>query len=76
MDVKRVKLEHTPAGSVDVTKMGALLSSIKDMLTLNENDEVWIRQMVGMPERSPEQLKEERETRKAETQEEEQEDTE
>jgi hypothetical protein len=59
-DVKRVWLEHTPANNADIAKIGAFLSSVKDFLTFDEGDELWLRQMAGLPERMPEQLKEER----------------
>jgi len=60
-DAKKVRLEHTPAASVDITKIAGFLQSVKDMLTMDENDELWLRQLAGMPERDPEQLKAERE---------------
>ena len=59
-EASRIKLEHTPAANVDIAKIGALLASVKDLLTLDEGDEIWLRQMIGMPERDIEQLKEER----------------
>lgn len=60
-EARRVKMTHTPASTVDLTKIGTFLGSIKDLLTWDENDELWLRQMAGAPERDPEQLKTERE---------------
>lgn len=60
----RVKLEHTPANSVDVAKVGAFIASIKDLVTWDANDELWLRQLGGMPERSAEELEQEREEAK------------
>ena len=60
-EIKRIKLEHTPASSVNIEKIGAFLASIKDLLTWDENDELWLRQLAGAPARDPEQLKGERE---------------
>lgn len=65
-EARRIKLTHTPASTVDITKIGTFLGSIKDMLTLDENDELWLRQLAGMPERDPEQLKAEREVKQKE----------
>ena len=65
-EARRVKMEHTPANSVDISKIGGFLGQVKDLLTLDEGDELWIRQLAGMPERDKEQLKVERESIQAE----------
>jgi len=59
-DARKIKLSHTPASSVDVAKITAAIASIKDILTIDENDELFLRQLLGMPERDADQLKGER----------------
>jgi hypothetical protein len=59
-EARRVKLTHTPASSVNIEKIGAFIGSIKDLMTWDENDELWLRQLAGAPERDPEQLKADR----------------
>jgi len=59
-EAKRIKLEHTPANSVDVSKIGAALQQTKELLTWDAEDELWWRQIIGMPEKEVEALQEER----------------
>lgn len=60
-EAQRVRLEHTPASNINLEKIGAFLGAIKDMLTWDEKDELWVRQLAGLPERDPEELKAARE---------------
>lgn len=59
-EARAIKLTHTPSASVDIEKIGAFLTSIKELLTWDESDELWLRQLAGAPERDVEQLKRER----------------
>lgn len=64
-----VRLEHTLAGDVDVTMLMDSLQKIGGMVTIDANDEVWLRGVLGMPEKSVEDIeaqKEEDEAKAAE----------
>lgn len=50
-DPEGMKLEHTPAGEVDISKVTAGLQSAFNMLTWDAADEAWLRSMMGLPER-------------------------
>jgi len=65
-----IKLEHTPAGDVDITKVADGLQKITNMLTWDENDESWLRQMVGLPEKEAVDIKAGRDVEDAKKQEE------
>ncbi len=65
-EAQGIRLEHTPANTVDLTSISAFIGAVKDLLTWDEGDELWLRQLAGAPERDPEQLKGEREAVKAE----------
>lgn len=56
-DAEGMKLEHTPAGDVDVTKVADGLQKMANLLTWDENDEAWLRQLSGLPEKSAEDIK-------------------
>lgn len=58
---REVKLTHTPASAVDIQKLGAFIGAIKDVMTWDENDEMWLRQLIGAPEPEIEDLKMRRE---------------
>lgn len=50
-DAKGLRLEHTPAqGELGIQVLAQALQQIAPMLNLRPEDEVWIRQMLGMPE--------------------------
>jgi len=59
-EAKRIKLEHTPANSVDISKISAALQQTKELLTWDAKDELWWRQIVGMPEKDVDELQDER----------------
>lgn len=46
-----VSLQHTSAGTADVTRIAQYISSVRDMLTIDAEDELWLRQMIGLPEK-------------------------
>jgi hypothetical protein len=68
--VSPIKLQHTPAGDVDIAKVADGLQKSFSMLTWDENDEAWLRNMMGLPERDVEELRAEMEKRQAKKQEE------
>lgn len=49
-------LEHTPAGDTDIALYADFLQKVKDLVSWGADDEVWLRQMAGMPERSTEDI--------------------
>lgn len=52
-----IKLEHTPAGDVDVSKIADGLQKMFNMLTWDERDEEWLRSMAGLPEKSADDIR-------------------
>lgn len=57
MDCDGLRLEHTPAqGNMGVTIVADFLQKVGSMITWTPEDEVWLRQIVGMPEKDPVQL--------------------
>ncbi len=51
-DAQGLSLTHTPANQEDVTKISAFLASVGDYLNWSAEDEVWLRQVARLPERS------------------------
>jgi hypothetical protein len=50
-DAEGVCLEHTPAGDVDSTAIADFLQKVGGMITWDAQDELWLRQLIGLPER-------------------------
>lgn len=65
-DADGLKLEHSPAGKVDVTALSDFLQKAGDKITWDANDEAWLRNVGGLPERDPAELAAEQETRRKE----------
>lgn len=65
MDASGLQLEHTPAGDVNVESLSAALERLAPLLTWTPDDEVALRQMLRLPERTAEEIAEEREQRRA-----------
>jgi len=55
-DATGIKLEHTPAGDADVVGMADILQKVGGMITWSGEDELWLRQLIGLPERDPMEL--------------------
>lgn len=56
-DCEGLRLEHTPAqGSIGPEVVADFISKVSAVMTLDANDEVWLRQVVGMPEKTAEQI--------------------
>jgi hypothetical protein len=67
-DATGIKLEHTPAGDADVVGMADILQKVGGMITWSGEDELWLRQLIGLPERDPMELdaaRQEQNTQKA-----------
>lgn len=55
-DPKGICLEHSPAGDTDVAMFADFLQKVKENLTWDASDELWLRQMAGMPEKTERQI--------------------
>jgi hypothetical protein len=60
MDSDGIRLEHTPAGDVDTTMLMDALQKAGGLLTWDAVDEVWLRGLLGLPEKDAEILQAER----------------
>ena len=49
-------MEHTPAGDTDVMSVADILQKVGGMITWSGEDELWLRQLIGLPERDPAEL--------------------
>jgi len=65
-DPEGMKLEHTPAGEVDISKVTAGLQSAFNMLTWDAADEAWLRSMMGLPEREIDDIQSSRDVKDTE----------
>lgn len=66
MDPAGVRMQHTPVGDVDLGALADTLQKTSSLITWLPTDEVWWRQMVGLPDVDPEQIEEERERKQQE----------
>lgn len=64
-DAEGVYLTHTPAGDVDTAAMADFLQKLGGFVTWDANDELWLRQLIGLPERDIEELQASREQAQA-----------
>jgi len=64
-DADGITLQHTPAGDVDVTKVADYLQKLGAWITPTAEDELWVRQLIGMPERTVEDIQAERDAEQA-----------
>jgi hypothetical protein len=55
-DAEGVCLEHTPAGDVDVTALVDAIQKAGGNITWSAEDELWLRQLIGMPEPDVDEL--------------------
>lgn len=65
-DAEGLRLEHSPAGDVDTAKIADFLQKIGDKVTWAADDEVWLRQVGGLPARDPDELAADMEQRRQE----------
>lgn len=59
-DAEGVYLTHSPAGDVDTTAVADFLQKVGGYITWNADDELWLRQLIGLPERDTQELQAER----------------
>jgi hypothetical protein len=59
-DAEGVSLTHTPAGDVDTTSIADFLQKVGGYITMTAEDELWLRQLIGMPEVDVAELQERR----------------
>jgi hypothetical protein len=55
-DAKGLRLTHTPATKDDITQVSAFLGGVSQFLNWSAEDEVWLRQVARLPERSVEDI--------------------
>jgi hypothetical protein len=59
-DAEGVCLEHTPAGDVDVNMLVDAIQKAGGYITWDAADELWLRQLIGLPEKDIAELQEQR----------------
>lgn len=69
MEAEGIRLEHTPVGDVDTVQLMDALMKASDKITWTSQDEVWLRDVLRLPEMTPEDIEAEREKKKQEQQE-------
>jgi RNA polymerase sigma factor (sigma-70 family) len=60
-----IKLNHTSAGSEDVSALGVFLQQVGSMISWTPQDEAWLRRVARMPEISVEELEAAQEEKQA-----------
>lgn len=58
-------LEHTAVGDRDIVPIGDLLQKTGSMITWTEEDEIWLRALAEMPEKTADEIKDAQEERRA-----------
>ena len=66
MDDKGIRLEHTPVGDTNKTMILEMVSKIGSYVTWDAEEEVWLRGVLGLPEKEVEALRQARELKKQE----------
>lgn len=66
MDDKGVRLEHTPVGDTNKTMVLEMVSKLGEHVTWGAEEEVWLRGVLGLPEKEVEDVRKMREQRKQE----------
>jgi len=69
MDDEGIRLEHSPAGDIDVAMLADLFQKVEDKITWLPTDELWLRSTIGLPDVDPQELEAEREKAKQEAKE-------
>jgi hypothetical protein len=64
-DSDGLKLDHSPAGDMDIQVLASFLASVGDKITWLPADETWLRQVANLPERSEEEIQEAKEEAQA-----------
>lgn len=55
-DDSGIRLSHSPAGDTDITVIGDFLQKTGTLINWTEQDEIWLRSIGNMPEKSIEEL--------------------
>lgn len=55
-DPTDIVLEHSPAGDTDITMLADFIQKVKDVITWGPDDELWVRQAAGLPEKTAEEI--------------------
>lgn len=50
-DPEGIVLEHTPAGDTDISMFADFIQKVGDKITWDASDELWLRQVAGLPEK-------------------------
>jgi hypothetical protein len=66
MDDKGVRLEHTPVGDTNKAMILEMVSKLGERVTWDAEEEVWLRGVLGLPEREVEEVRQAREKLKQE----------
>lgn len=63
-DAEGIHVTHSPAGDTDIDVLSGFLQKVGSMITWTADDEVWLRGVVKLPERTAEEIAAEKEARK------------
>ncbi len=55
-DDNGIRMSHSPAGDIDLIQVGDFLQKVGGMINFTAQDEVWLRSIGNMPERSIEEI--------------------
>lgn len=66
LDDAGLALEHSPAGDIDLGTIADFLQKTGSMISWTAEDEIWLRQVAQLPEKTAEEIDEERERKRAE----------
>ncbi len=62
-DAEGLEFKHSPAGDVDIAAIADYLQKLGNMITPTAEDELWLRQLINMPELELERIQQERDLR-------------
>lgn len=60
LEAEGLRLEHSKAGDLDLATLADVLQKLSPNITWTVDDEIWLRSILVMPEKSAEELEEER----------------
>jgi len=60
LDAAGLQLDHSPAGDTDLGELGEFLQKVMPNLTWDAGDEVWLRSVANLPDKTVEQVEEQR----------------
>jgi len=65
MDTEGIRMEHSPAGDVDLTGLADVFQKVGDKITWMPSDEIWLRGAMKLPEATADDIQKEKEERAA-----------